>query len=300
MNDFKKTQWHPPFCAAVKLELRANKKDLSFESEYTLNTKPIQIDLLVIKKLQNVIIENEIGKIFRGHNIFEYKSPEDALGIDEYFKTLSYACLYKANSASEDGIPSSDVTVSLVREGMPRTLYRWFQSEGCSITEKYPGIYYISGEKTLFPTQLIVSSMLNVDEHHWLKALTSHMNETTGEKLVLSASKLTEKDDKLNAESVLHLARAENEPLFNRLKEENNMYPTLMDLMKPEFDAALDKAVNEAVDKAVNEAVDKSVEELSSAMKRLKAGETTQDLLDANFNPKIIKSAADLLNEISK
>ncbi len=41
MNDFKKTQWHPPFCSAVKLELRANKKSLKFESEIVLNTKPV-------------------------------------------------------------------------------------------------------------------------------------------------------------------------------------------------------------------------------------------------------------------
>ena len=95
MGDYEKTQWHPPFCAAVKLELRANKKDLSFEAEHTLNTKPILIDLLVIKKLTNVDIQNEIGKIFKEHNIFEYKSPSDALGVDQYFKTLAYACLYR-------------------------------------------------------------------------------------------------------------------------------------------------------------------------------------------------------------
>lgn len=76
MSEFKKTQWHPPFCAAIKLELKANKEDLSFESEHNLNTKPIQIDLLVIKKLQDVNIQNEIGRIFKGHNIFEYKPPK--------------------------------------------------------------------------------------------------------------------------------------------------------------------------------------------------------------------------------
>ncbi|MCR5776876.1 MAG: hypothetical protein K6G84_05570 [Lachnospiraceae bacterium] len=73
MSDFEKTQWHPPFCAAVKLELRANKKDLAFDSERVLNTKPIQLDLLVIKKLQFVNIKNEIGKIFRGHNFSRHR-----------------------------------------------------------------------------------------------------------------------------------------------------------------------------------------------------------------------------------
>ena len=64
MSDFEKTQWHPPFCAAVKLELRANKKDLAFDSERVLNTKPIQLDLLVIKKGSSGV---PVGKI-RGRN----------------------------------------------------------------------------------------------------------------------------------------------------------------------------------------------------------------------------------------
>ncbi|MBP3195755.1 MAG: hypothetical protein J6N21_01960, partial [Butyrivibrio sp.] len=113
-----------PFCAAMKLELKANKKDLSFETERTLNTKPIQIDLLVIKKQKHAKIINEVGRFFRQHNIFEYKSPDDELGIDEYFKTIAYACLYKANGEKEDGIKSSDVTISLVHEGMTRTLIK--------------------------------------------------------------------------------------------------------------------------------------------------------------------------------
>ena len=41
-------------------------------TEYNLNTKPLEIDLLVIKKESHVQIENEIGCLFRGHNIMEY------------------------------------------------------------------------------------------------------------------------------------------------------------------------------------------------------------------------------------
>ena len=44
--------------------------------EYALSTKPLLIDLLVIKKLQGIEIENEIGRRFRSHNVIEYKSPE--------------------------------------------------------------------------------------------------------------------------------------------------------------------------------------------------------------------------------
>lgn len=91
-----KVQWHPGFIAAMNLELTQNKKDLFFEKEYNLNTKPLEIDLLIIKKEAMTEIASEIGKIFRGHNILEYKSPEDHLDIDAFYKTTAYACLYKS------------------------------------------------------------------------------------------------------------------------------------------------------------------------------------------------------------
>lgn len=59
----------------MNLEFEENRSDLIYEKEYNLNTKPLEIDLLVIKKDPNIQIVNEIGKIFRGHNIIEYKSP---------------------------------------------------------------------------------------------------------------------------------------------------------------------------------------------------------------------------------
>ena len=81
-----KIQWHPGFVAAMNLEFARNRQGLIFEKEYNLNTKPLEIDLLVIKKEASVRIENEIGILFRGHNIMEYKSPEDALDIDAFYK----------------------------------------------------------------------------------------------------------------------------------------------------------------------------------------------------------------------
>ncbi len=53
-------------------------------------------------------------------------------------------------------------------------------------------------------------------------------------------------------------------PVFDNIKEGLPMCEALMRLMKPEFDAALDKAVNEKIDEAVNEAVSKAVDEAVS------------------------------------
>ena len=79
-----KIQWHPAFCAAAELELRFNKDDLEFKREYNLSKKPLQMDLLIIEKRKGVQIQNEIGKIFRAHNIIEFKSPDDGMTIDNF------------------------------------------------------------------------------------------------------------------------------------------------------------------------------------------------------------------------
>lgn len=49
MKDTKNIQWHPGFVGAMNLELLKNRDDLLFEKEYNLNTKPLEIDLLVIR-----------------------------------------------------------------------------------------------------------------------------------------------------------------------------------------------------------------------------------------------------------
>lgn len=53
-------QWHPGFAAAINLEFAANRQDLIYEREYNLNTKPLVIDLLVIKKKEEVQMENKV------------------------------------------------------------------------------------------------------------------------------------------------------------------------------------------------------------------------------------------------
>lgn len=116
--------------------------DLIFETEHNLNTKPLQIDLLVIKKEASVQIASEIGKLFKGHNIVEYKSPEDHLDIDTFYKTLAYAFLYKSYGKAVDAIKAEDITISIIREAKPMELFRYFREHGCEIVEFSRGIYY--------------------------------------------------------------------------------------------------------------------------------------------------------------
>ena len=70
-------QWHPAFYADIQIELEAEADLLIFENEHQLGTKPKEIDVLIVKKEQEVPVRKNIGRIFRKYNIVEYKSPTD-------------------------------------------------------------------------------------------------------------------------------------------------------------------------------------------------------------------------------
>lgn len=239
-----KIQWHPAFVAAMGLELKQNRDDLIFEKEYNLNTKPLEIDLLVIKKTTSVQIISEIGRLFKGHNIVEYKSPEDHLDIDTFYKTLAYGCLYKAHGKTVDAIKAEDITISILREAKPVELFRYFKEHGCIISENRRGIYYIEG-KTWFPTQIIVTNELNQDSHEWLIALSGKLKKEDFEKLLGDRNSLTEKQDRDLADSVLEVSIGANKKIVDELIGDENMYEVLMEIMEPKLRV---RRIQEAVD----------------------------------------------------
>lgn len=231
-----KTQWHPAFCSAMRLELRANKKDLEYYNEYNLSRKPLQMDLLVIKKCDAGPVSSDIGRIFLGHNIMEYKSPRDGLNIDDYFKVLGYACLYKAGGVSVDAIRSEDITISFVRDIKPTGLLDELRERGMRINPFADGIYYV--ENAWFPMQVIVTSELNMEMHWWLGALTERLSDDGSKKLLSEIEKLREKDEREFANAILTVSVAANKKLFHEMKEARAMYEALRFLMTDELQAA--------------------------------------------------------------
>ncbi len=229
-----KIQWHPGFVSAMNLELMKYRESLEFEKEYNLNTKPLEIDLLIIKKDAGIDIDNEIGRLFRGHNIMEYKSPGDRLDIDVFYKTGAYAGLYKSYGSTVDERKAEDLTVSLVREAKPEGLFEYFREHGYRLFNPYKGIYYVEGN-VLFPTQIIVTKELDEKNHVWLRALSGDV-ETKDARLLLEKMKgLNEKGDQELAEAVLEVMMAANETLIEDWKGDETMLEALMEIMEPQL-----------------------------------------------------------------
>ena len=230
-------QWHPAFYGAAELEFLSNKGDLEFQREFNLGKEPIRMDLLIIKKLSNVRTKNEIGHIFRKFNVVEYKSHDDALSIDDYYKTVGYACLYKGLGETVDQIPANELTISIFRESYPKEMFEAMKNLGLEIKERYPGIYYISGKQAMFDTQIVVTKQLDKETHRILRILSKHVREGDVRAFVEKAVQMSEPGDRNNVDAVLQVSVSANKEIFEAIRRcDKVMCEALRELMKEDFE----------------------------------------------------------------
>jgi len=187
-----KLNWHPAFFQAIRLELSDYKDSLEFKYEYQLTTEPLRIDIVIIKKPKELVINKNIARIFRAVNLLEYKSPEDYLSVNDYFKVYAYAHLYAAITPDVD---LSDITLTFIESRHPRKLLQYLTDiRGYRAEETSPGIYQITGD--YIPIQIIESKKLSESENLWIKSLTNDLK-------VESAGSILEERRKRGYESPL-------------------------------------------------------------------------------------------------
>ena len=170
--DKKRLQWHSGFFAVLQIELEEERRFLRFYAEYNLTRKPLQIDVLVVRKETGRVIQKNIGRIFRQYNVVEYKGIKDYISINDFYKSIGYASLLQSNTERVQEILPSQVTVTLAGEHYPRSLHVFLEKAyGVHMEEEAPGIYYIKG--LLFPLQILVIRELSKEDNIWLSRLRS-------------------------------------------------------------------------------------------------------------------------------
>ncbi|GHV48746.1 hypothetical protein AGMMS49546_39450 [Spirochaetia bacterium] len=172
--------WHPAFYQAIQLELAQYKDILHYEFEHQLTAEPLRMDVLIIKKEKDVVIKKNIASIFKAQNIVEYKSPDDYVSVDDFYKVYGYACLYAALNKA----PVTDLTISFIESRYPRELIKHLEEvRNYRVEEKSGGIYRVRGD--FIPIQIIDSKKLRVDENRWLKDLNHEIERVEFKKLSL-------------------------------------------------------------------------------------------------------------------
>jgi hypothetical protein len=176
--------WHPAFVQAIKLELEPYRDSLEFIAEYQLTSEPLEIDMVIVKKAPNLVIEKNIARIFRKINVLEFKSPDDYFSVHDFYKALSYAFLY----AALNKVSVEDMTLSVIETRHPRQLFKYLEKERPgAVTEIAPGIYRITGYP--LPIQVVESKKLPFEENMWLKGLTKDLNTKSARSILEESRK---------------------------------------------------------------------------------------------------------------
>jgi hypothetical protein len=214
--------WHPAFVEAIQMELFAYKENLEFYPEYQLTSEPLRIDCVVIKKPPDLVIEKNIAAIFREFNLLEYKSPDDYVSVEDFYKVYGYACLYSSLKKA----PITSITLSFVESRRPDRLLAHFKKVRKFAVEKTAsGIYTVKGD--ILPIQVIESPKLSEDDNLWLNGLTKRPASSALKKI---NDEINRHGKEIRISAYLDAVIRINHKFF---KEVINMgYPTLEEALK--------------------------------------------------------------------
>lgn len=225
-------QWHSGFSAALRVELEDELDELCIEDEHMLSKKPMQIDVLVVKKKGEQPIRKNIGRIFRKHNIIEYKSPEDYLSINDFYKVYGYTCFYQSETKRVKDIPPEEITMTFICNHYPQKLLEHLKKfKGIEVEKQEVGLYYLLGDS--FPIQLVIVKELSKEENYWLQNLRCNLK--TGEEIQEVVRRYEQVKHKAYYSDVMNLIVRANQ---KQMEEEKNMCEALNELFAEELKEA--------------------------------------------------------------
>ena len=267
-------KYHAGFVSGLELLLWKYREQVDIEPERWLSTEGIRMDVLILKKDPFVVLDFDIGRIFRGHNILEYKRPDDKLNIDVFAKVMAYANLYKSQSIPADSIKYNDISATIYRHAYPRDAFQQLKKHGALIEEKYPGVYYVTGMSP-FPIQILVGRQLDPKEYAMFRVLTPGASDEDIRNFKDIAVRNRDAAYQRSVDNIYQVSVSANRERYDRLvKEDPEMCEALRELMREELREDFIKTEAEGRAKGKREGrkegIDKAcLESIRTVMKKL-------------------------------
>jgi hypothetical protein len=171
---------------------------------------------------------------------------------------------------------AAELTVSLFRETYPREMMQALENQGAAIEEKFPGIYYVTGN-TLFATQVVVTGQLSRETHSSLRILSANVQEDDIRRFLDESESLDTPGDQHNSSAVLYVSVAANESVYRNLKERKHMNKAAMKIIwKEEYDELMAEAMAEG--RAAGEVSGRSKGRAESIERLLRKGKTPEEI----------------------
>ena len=231
------SDWHSWMDALLHIVLHAY--PVSIERELVLGSQPPRADFLVLMEDEVVDLGLRIFKIFREHNIIEFKSPDDELNEHILWKCVGYVGFY----IHEKGIPADKVTLTLIRGAKPFRLFE--ELSAYTVPDRASGIYHIKDWRVDLPIQVIVTTELSGPEYAGFRAISKKPR-------VQDIAQMFRDNERETDPALIDFYRAYwtiSARLTGNILEEAkmrnpNMARTVLDIFRPEIDMEINTALS--------------------------------------------------------
>ena len=247
--------WHSGFAGSLSLCLYEYKDLINIVREHQLTKHPPRIDYIVIKKDTDTVIDNDIGRIFKKHNIIEYKNPKDALDIDVIWKCIGYTGLYKGLADNINAIPEEELTISIFRHNYPRKLIKELNDSGKEVENPYPGVYYIK-KLICIPVQIVVTKELKGDVFLPLRIMAPGADADDVRKFITNSAEYNVPGLRINADAVFQVSASANKELYVELRKEAAMCQALREIMAPEIEESRQFGLEQGLERGLEQGLE--------------------------------------------
>ena len=248
-----RSDWHAAFVTLVRTEAHKLKDHVQILTEQQLGEQPPRVDLIVLIDEIGNFSDKAIFRIFRKHNICEYKNPSDEINYRVIRKVSGYANFYISTSdkEDEDDILSEEVTVSIFRATKPVKLFRKMMAKGQLKQDSTKGIYHVEGIIDL-PFQIVITRELEGPEYAAYRALTNNARREDVEQVILESRNSKDSVMQDYYRIMLEFIARKNPNLIKIIRSDKIMETTWMDIFKDK----IDEKIQEGRDKGLKEGME--------------------------------------------
>lgn len=153
------------YCAVQRMSIMLKNCGKEMGTECS---RKMPIDIITLRKSQDVRIENGIGEFFRGLNFIVYPFTKDILNHRILSGILGHIYYFETDFLERKGDGGTkNVTISLLVDGRPAPLLEEMEPRG-TVEEKGDGIIKFKYDMDF---QIIIPNELPAKEKAWLDAL---------------------------------------------------------------------------------------------------------------------------------
>ena len=167
------------YCNAFRLRIPVN---LSFVANANA-AKHCTVDpdkLAVLIKSSDVAISNDIGKIFKEHNIIDYGCLDKKPDESAFYQLVASSYLYKSELKKPEAISADNTTASLVCDSYHKEFFQGLRKSGFSTEKCGEGIYRIR-ENLMLDMYILVRSEMRPEDQKWLESLLRYVSTGAAE-----------------------------------------------------------------------------------------------------------------------